>query len=221
MCGRFTLTKPPDIITQHFGLAGDDSWEAFATPRYNIAPTQTIFALRHIEGRRELIPARWGFVPSWAKNSNAPLINARADTLAQKPSFREAFRQRRCLIPADGFYEWQPAGKRKQPWFISLLNQQIFAFAGLWEAWRAPDGTVTPTCTIITTTPNERLASLHDRMPAIIPPAAYDDWLLGDNPAALLTPYPAEAFQFHPVAATVSSPHNDTPECSQAIELAQ
>jgi putative SOS response-associated peptidase YedK len=217
MCGRFTLTKPPDIITQHFGL--NESIEALGTPRYNIAPTQTIVALRHVEGRRELVPARWGFVPAWAKNSNPPLINARADTLAQKPSFREAFRQRRCLIPADGFYEWQPAGKRKQPWFISLLNQEIFAFAGLWEAWRAPDGTLTPTCTIITTTPNQRLASIHDRMPAIIPPAAYDEWLVGDNPAALLAPYPAEAFQLHPVAGTVSSPHNDSPECSQAIEV--
>ncbi|HXR96665.1 MAG TPA: SOS response-associated peptidase [Terriglobales bacterium] len=219
MCGRFTLTKPPDIITQHFGLAGHGGMDALCMPRYNIAPTQTIFALRHIEGRRELIPARWGLIPAWAKNANAPLINARADTLALKPSFREAFRQRRCLIPADGFYEWQPAGKRKQPWFISLVNQEVFAFAGLWEAWRAPDGTLTPTCAIITTTPNERLASIHDRMPAIIPPAAYDEWLVGDNPAALLAPYPAEAFQLHPVAATVSSPRNDSPECNQAVAL--
>ena len=192
-------------------------WE----PRFNLAPTQNVLAIRELAGQRQWCQLRWGLIPSWAKEPKigSSLINARAETVAEKPSFRAAFKRRRCLIPADGFYEWQKtAGPgNKVPHFFTVGQASLFTFAGLWESWRGDDGTTLETCTIITTTPNELLQPLHDRMPVILNRSDYVRWLdpasdpgtLGD----LLVPYPASEMTCRAVGKFVNSAAHEGPEC--------
>ncbi len=176
MCGRFTLRTPAADLMEIFEVAR--SFELVA--RYNIAPTQPVAAVREVAGQRELVQLRWGLLPAWSGASAAgpPMINAGAETAADRSAFRNAFRSRRCLIPADGFYEWQTAeGAPKQPFLITLREERPFAFAGLWERCRAPDNSTVESCTILTTNANDRLKELHDRMPVILPPEHYGPWL--------------------------------------------
>jgi putative SOS response-associated peptidase YedK len=215
MCGRFNQTATGDEVAEAFGL---DDAPALA-PRYNIAPTQVI-AVVGVEpktGRRSLASVKWGLVPRESLGGERGLINARAETAWEKPSFTEAFAHRRCLIPATGFYEWQKIDpKRRQPWLIRLASGQVFAFAGLWEPPVAP--ATTPTCTILTTEPNEVARPIHDRMPVILDPADYARWL---DPAVtipaevrpLLRPFPAAAMTAFPVTTAVNNPVFDDPAC--------
>ena len=222
MCGRITLTADPEIIQMAFAL---DSIPGDYRPRYNIAPTQPVLALTN-EGGREAQYLRWGLIPSWSKDPRigSRLINARAETLAEKPSFRSAFRRRRCVIFADGFYEWQRVGKHKRPMYIRLHEGEPFALAGLWEVWKPPTGDEwLRTCTIITTPPNAFLASIHNRMPAILDRAAVERWLTpGELPPAelmpLLRPYPDEAaLSAYEVSRLINSPANDSPACIEPV----
>ena len=217
MCGRFTLRTPAHRLAQAFGV---DTLPNLR-PRYNIAPTQDIVAVRRTDDRRDLAMLRWGLIPGWAKDATigSRLINARAETVAEKPSFRAAFRQRRCLIAADGFYEWQKAGDGpKQPYFIRLKSDEPFAFAGLWERWRDPAGETVESCTLITTEANETLAPIHPRMPVILPTDAYDGWLdhAVDGAEALLDllrPYPGGEMIAVPITRRVNNVRNDDAAC--------
>jgi len=217
MCGRFTLTVDPAELQDNF--AGYTFPIQFA-PRFNIAPTQPVLAIPN-DGQMRGDFFVWGLIPSWAKDPTmgSRLINARAETLGEKPSFRAAYKYRRCLIPADGFYEWKavPGQKTKIPYFIHLKSRQPFAFAGLWEEWHSPDGSQIRSCTIITTEPNELMATLHNRMPVILPPAAYAEWLdtairTPESMGTLLRPYPADEMAAYPVSTLVNSPQNDRAE---------
>jgi len=187
-------------------------------PHFNIAPTQPVAVVPN-DGRNKLDFFVWGLIPSWAKDPNigSRLINARAETLHEKPSFRTAFRRRRCLVLADGFYEWRQAERGKTPMYIRLASGKPFAFAGLWESWNSPDGSNVLSCTIITTQPNELMATIHNRMPVILPEEAYPIWLESSEAdpqrlTGLLKPYPAEQMQAYPVSPLVNSPKNDLPE---------
>ena len=223
MCGRFALMTSTEQLAMQFDVP-ETAVNALppSVPRYNIAPTQPVAAIRLAEnGQREFTFFRWGLVPSWAKDLNigSRMINARSETVAEKPSFRTAFKRRRCLIPADGFYEWQKQGSGKQPMFIRPVAERPFALAGLWEVWRDPDGSALQTCTILTTTPNELMAPIHNRMPVIVEPEDFDLWLNPEpNPEQglhLLRPYPAEKMTAYPVSTTVNNPRNDVPDCIQ------
>lgn len=216
MCGRFTLTTNLGAIAARFGVT---RFLEEVGPRYNIAPTQPVIVVND-DGSRHLTEMRWGLIPSWAKEPTIGnrMINARAETVATKPAFRAALRKRRCLIPADGFYEWQQVGRRKQPVYITLKTREPFSFAGLWETWTSPDGEEIKTCTIITTEANDLMKPIHDRMPVILTPDAEAVWLdpAIQDPArllALLTPYPSEAMEVYPVSTSVNNPSNDGPEC--------
>jgi putative SOS response-associated peptidase YedK len=205
MCGRYTLFKI-DQILQAFPWIHETPPGLFE--RYNIAPTEGVLAVANNRPDR-IEHFHWGLIPSWAKDRKIGnrMINARAETLAEKPAFRNALRRRRCLVPADGFYEWKkdPGVKTKTPMHIRLKSGDIFAFAGLWETWRSPDGSVIPSCTLITTQPNELMADIHDRMPVILRPEDYQRWLdplerdTGEL-VELLKPYPAAEMQARPVA---------------------
>jgi putative SOS response-associated peptidase YedK len=217
MCGRFTLTVDPADLKEAFGEYGFPS--NFA-PRFNIAPTQPVLAIPN-DGAQKADFFMWGLIPSWAKDPaiGSRLINARAETLAEKPSFRGSFKYKRCLILADGFYEWksQPGSKIKIPHFIHMQDRNPFAFAGLWDNWNSPDGSLVKSCTIITTDPNELMAGLHTRMPVILKPADYEQWLdpaprTPDSLAALLKPYTAAEMAAYPVSTMVNSPANDRAE---------
>jgi putative SOS response-associated peptidase YedK len=217
VCGRFTLKSPPDDLASAFGLDEVPELET----RYNIAPTQDVAVVRRDprhEGRT-LAMLRWGLIPPWAKNPSVGnrLINARAESAADRPSFREAFRFRRALVVADGFYEWKRVGARKQPIHIGLRDRRPFGFAGLWERWRAPDGGTVESCTILTTEPNDLVRPIHDRMPVILPARHHDLWLDPEVVDAgglvpLLGPYPAGEMTAHPVATLVNSPDNEGPD---------
>jgi putative SOS response-associated peptidase YedK len=217
MCGRFTLgATAPDLAAQ-FGLATVPTWR----PRYNIAPTQEVLVIRQpsSQASREARLYRWGLVPSWAKDPaiGNRLINARAETVASKPAFRHAFKERRCLVLADGFYEWHKEGARKQPYHIRLRNGRPFAFAGLWEHWENAEAAI-DSCTLLTTTPNAVMRPLHDRMPVILSAAEYDQWLdcHGQDVEplhAILRPYPGDDLIAYPVSTRVNNPANETPEC--------
>ena len=178
MCGRYRLSRRKQLIQEYFDTTEEVDWE----PRYNIAPTQTVPVIRQDarEPMRRASLMRWGLVPNWAKDVTvgARMINARSETAAEKPAFKELLQRRRCLIPADGFYEWQKTGKSKQPYCFEMVQREPFAFAGLWDSWRTPDGATLETCTILTTTPNQLLADIHDRMPVILPSASYDRGLI-------------------------------------------
>jgi len=190
MCGRFALKTPPARLATHFDLAEVEDF----LPRYNIPPGTDIPVIRHSpEGKRVLHLLHWGLVPHWAKDSSIgnKLNNARGESVAEKPSFREAFKRRRCLIPADGFYEWKAEGKLKQPYYISLNSGDPMAMGGLWESWRTPDGKILRTCCIITTGSNAVMAPIHDRMPVIIAPDDWKAWLEGpvDEVVRMVQPY--------------------------------
>ncbi|MGI9384466.1 MAG: SOS response-associated peptidase [Methyloligellaceae bacterium] len=176
MCSRYSLTSPPEAVRATFGYRGQPNFP----PRYNIAPTQPIPIVRlDPRGQREFVLVRWGLIPSWVKDPKdfATLINARAETAAEKPSFRNAMKRRRCLIPADGFYEWTGARGRKRPFYIHPEDGRVLAFAGLWEHWQGPDGSELESATILTTEANAVVAPLHARMPVILPEDAFDAWL--------------------------------------------
>lgn len=221
MCGRFTLTADESAIQATLPWVHVPEG---MQPRYNIAPTQPVAVVAN-DGRNRLDYFVWGLIPSWAKDPEigSRMINARAETLAEKPSFRSAFRRRRCLILADGFYEWQKTdGGRKVPMYIRLASGQPFAFAGLWENWNSPDGSNILTCTIITTQPNSLMEPIHNRMPVILPPALYPIWLEpGEQDPArlakLLVPYPPEEMSAYAVSPLVNSPHNDSPVLIQPL----
>jgi putative SOS response-associated peptidase YedK len=222
MCGRFTLTVSARVLADLFGV--EDLPDI--RPRYNIAPTQQILVVRGSgEAQPEFGEARWGLIPSWAKDAKlgARMINARAETVADKPAFRSAVRRRRCLIPSDGFYEWHKLAGGKQPYLIRFADGSPFAFAGLWERWHDPDGEAVDSCTIITTTPNEVVAELHDRMPVILPQRHHDEWLRSaavdrDRLDELLQPHPPAGMEAYPVSTRVNSPRNDDPDCVRRID---
>lgn len=210
MCGRFALKSPPAKLVERFGL---DECADF-TPRYNIPPGTDIPVIRQSpEGKRVLHLLRWGLVPHWAKDPSIgnKLSNARGESVAEKPSFRDAFRRRRCLIPADGFYEWKTEGKVKQPYFISLKSGEPLAMGGLWESWRRPDGEILRTACIITTGPNDVMEPIHDRMPVILRTEDWQAWLEAPAEAIqpLVCPYDADAMQAWPVDRRVSRTVDD------------
>jgi putative SOS response-associated peptidase YedK len=222
MCGRFALIESGESLAETFDL---NEVPAVA-PRYNIAPTQPVAAVRLTPHRererqeRELALFHWGLIPSWAKDPSigSRLINARSETAAEKPSFRAAFKYRRCLVPASGFYEWQKVNGRKQPYFFRLEEEGPLAIAGLWEYWQSPDGSEIESVTLLTTQANERVRPVHDRMPVLLAPADYALWL---DPAVqhagelqhLLRPYPAEEMVGYPVSTVVNNPRNEGEAC--------
>ena len=222
MCGRFTMTIDPSHLQEAFPWADipDD-----LPPRYNIAPSQPVAVIPNT-GDNVLSMYKWGLIPSWSKDPaiGDRMINARAETLSEKPSFRNAFRRRRCLILADGFYEWKqiPGMKTKQPVYLRLNPYRPFAFAGLWEIWNAPDGSEVRSCTIITTQPNSLIEPIHNRMPVILPPEVYSQWLAPEDrqPAQLnqlLVPYPSSEMVAFPVSRLVNSPQTDTAELIKPV----
>jgi len=212
MCGRFTLTVSGRVLAELFGVEEAPELD----PRYNIAPSQPVLAARvGSSGEREVVPLRWGLIPSWAEDPSIGnrMINARAEGVASKPSFRSAVRRRRCLIAADGFFEWCKVAGGKQPYLIRFADGRPFAFAGLWERWeKGPDPV--ESCTIITTRPNALVAELHDRMPVILASSHFAEWLTPgpvatDRLEALLAPFPADDMASFPVSRRVNSPAND------------
>ena len=211
MCGRYELHSNPAAIALAFGLAHAPS----VRPRYNVAPMQEVPIVRvSASGSREFVAVRWGLVPRWAKDPaiGSKMINARGETVATKPSFRTAFRRHRCLIPANGFYEWMPvADGRKQPVLIAMKDGSVFAFAGLYERWLTGDGEPLDSCTILTTDANDLLRAVHDRMPVIVPADQYARWLdpAQDGPQALVAPYPSDAMTWWPVSSRVNSVRHD------------
>jgi putative SOS response-associated peptidase YedK len=227
MCGRYRLSRRKQIIEEHFGAtSGEEDW----SPRYNIAPTQPVPIIRQNpkEPVRQISLVRWGLIPSWAKDmsGSASMINARSETAAAKPAFRDALKSRRCLVPADAFYEWQRTGTTKQPFCFEVRDGQLFAFAGLWERWKDPSGTWIKSCSILTTTANAVTSTVHDRMPVILDPSNYDLWLdpgMTNVDAACdpLKPYDAGLMRSYPVSARVNSVANDDAECSAPVEVVQ
>ncbi len=217
MCGRFTLRVMPDQIADLFSVEQMPPLAA----RFNIAPTQPVLAIResYAGSGREATYLNWGLIPSWATDPSigSRMINARAETAAEKPSFRAAFKYRRCLIPADGFYEWQKIGSGKQPQLIGLKGGGLFGFAGLWERWER-EGSAIESCTILTTEPNELLAPIHNRMPVILHPEDYDEWLNREIQKAdpllhLLRSFPGELMAYTPVSTHVNNARNEDPAC--------
>ena len=227
MCGRYKLSRKKQLIEEYFDIAsGEEDW----SPRFNIAPTQPVPVIRQNpkEPVRELSLMRWGLIPAWSKDSSAAasMINARSETAATKPAFRDALKFRRVLIPADGFYEWMRAGKIKQPYCFEVNAGELFAFAGLWERWKDPSGNWVKSCSILTTTPNAVTSAVHDRMPVILHPDSYDLWLdpgMTNLAAAseLLKPFDALLMRYYPVSTRINSVVNDDPECSAPVELEQ
>lgn len=217
MCGRFTLTVDPAELQDTFT---DFIFPSKFAPRFNIAPSQPVLAIPNDETNTADFFI-WGLIPMWAKDPSIGnrLINARGETVAEKPSFRGSFKYKRCLILADGFYEWKasPGKKTKTPYFIHMKDRKPFALAGLWDSWESPDGSSIKTCTIITTEPNELMETLHNRMPVILHPREYGKWLdaspqTPENLLPLIKPYPADNMSAHPVSTMVNKPSNDSPE---------
>lgn len=216
------MSQPAEALVTAFELEAVPSLE----PRYNIAPTQSVATIvrTSAEEKRELRLLRWGLIPGWAKDPaiGARLINARAETVHEKPSFRTALRRRRCLIVADGFYEWQRQENKKQPYYFRLQDKQLFGFAGLWEHWRSPAGEEIDSCTIITTEANELMHPIHNRMPVILDPQDYDLWLdpSVQQPEALqplLDPYSSETMTSYPVSTLVNKPTNNSAELINSL----
>jgi len=218
MCGRYSFTQLAEAIADKFQVKEVPP----LSPRYNIAPTQEIatVSVNSESSDRQFKMLRWGLIPSWAKDAKmgAKLINARAETVAEKPAFRAAFKKRRCLILADGFYEWQTQNGEKQPFYFRLENSEPFAFAGLWEHWEKGEGEPIETCTILTTEANELMCPIHNRMPVILDSKNYEQWL---DPkmvkTELLQPYSTEKMICYPVSRQVNNSKNDRPECIQPI----
>ncbi len=227
MCGRYRLSRRKQIVEEYFGsVSEEEDW----APRYNIAPTQPVPVIcqNPKEPVRELSLMRWGLIPSWVKTASgaASMINARSETASTKPAFRDALKSRRCLIPADGFYEWQRRVKSKQPFCFEVNDGELFAFAGLWDRWKDPSDGWIKTCSILTTIPNAVTSAVHDRMPVILDLDSYDLWLdpgVTDESAAseLLKPYDARLMRCYPVSTRVNHVANDDEACSQRAEPAQ
>ncbi len=212
MCGRYTITSAPEAIRALFRYPEQPNFP----PRYNVAPTQPIPIVRLTEGQRHFALVRWGLLPSWVKDPRefTLLINARGESVIDKPAFRAAMKRRRCLVPADGFYEWKPVGGRKQPYYARLKTGGPLAFAGLWECWTGPNGEEMETAAIVTTTANRRLGEIHDRMPVIVPPEAFDLWLNcaevdAVTASALIAPAPEDMLDLYPVSMAVNRTAND------------
>jgi putative SOS response-associated peptidase YedK len=227
MCGRYRLSKRKQIMEEHFDC---DPWDENWSPRYNIAPTQSVPVIRQHpkEPVRQISTMRWGLIPNWAKNTSiaSGTINAKSETAATKPAFRDPLRLRRCLIPADGFYEWRRTGGAKQPFCFEVKDGELYAFAGLWDGWKDPSGNWIKTCSILTTTPNAVISTVHDRMPVILDPDNYDLWLdpgMQDVVAIseVLKPYDARLMGSYPVSTRVNSVSNDDLECSRPVELVE
>lgn len=219
MCGRFSQKSSPKKVAEKFGV--EEVPALFE--RYNVAPAQAVLAVRDPSGGRETTFFKWGLIPSWAKDPaiGNKLINARSETVTEKPSFREAFARRRCIIPADGFYEWSRTGGRKQPLYFYMRDGEPFGIAGLWERWQGGDGPL-ETCTLLTTEANELLAPYHDRMPVILRPEDYEVWLdAGVRRVEVLTPllrpYPQEEMGAYAVSPLVNNPANDHPRCVEPV----
>jgi len=222
MCGRYSLKTPVERLSEKFQFPKVIPIKL----RYNIAPSQTVAVVRCLpdDSDRKLAMLRWGFIPSWAKfpNSGVQPINAKAETAAELPMFRDAFRRRRCLVPADGFYEWKQEGGRKQPVYVRLKDGEPFAIAGLWEHWEGQDGQVIESCTLLTTEPNDLLAPIHNRMPVILDPKDYAQWLDPDLQQAdrlkpLLQPFSTEQMTAYLVNLRVNNPKHDDPLCLEPI----
>jgi putative SOS response-associated peptidase YedK len=223
MCGRYRASRRKQIIEEHFDAPGEEDWN----PRYNIAPTQPVPVIRQHpkEPRRVFSLMRWGLIPSWSKDTSgaAKMINARSETAHLLPAFRDAKKSRRCLIPADGFYEWSRTGTVKQPFCFEVRDGELFAFAGLWERWRNPAGDWIRSCSILTTTPNAITSQVHDRMPVILDEADYELWL---DPgftdvaalAHMLKPYDASNMRSYPVSSRINQVANDEPACALPTE---
>jgi putative SOS response-associated peptidase YedK len=212
MCGRYTITSAPEAIRALFRYPEQPNFP----PRYNVAPTQPIPIVRLIEGKRQFALVRWGLLPSWVKDPKtfSLLINARGESVTDKPAFRAAMKRRRCLIPADGFYEWKAVGGRKQPYFVRLRSGAPMAFAGLWECWIGLNGEELETAAIITTDANRILAPIYNRMPVIVPPDAFDLWLNcaevdAQTAAALIAPAPDNLLEAYEVSTAVNRTAND------------
>ncbi|HZP62539.1 MAG TPA: SOS response-associated peptidase [Terriglobales bacterium] len=226
MCGRYRLSRRKQIIEEYFESA---PWDEDWNPRFNLAPTQNVPVIRQHpkEPVRQIATMRWGLVPHWAKDASiaASTINAKSETAATRPAFRDPLKFRRCLIPADGFYDWSRKGKAKQPFCFEVNDGELFAFAGLWDGWRDASGQWIKTCSILTTTPNAVTSAVHDRMPVILDRESYDLWL---DPGVtnvqvvseLLKPYDARLMRCYPVSSRVNHVANDDAECSRPVEFA-
>jgi putative SOS response-associated peptidase YedK len=236
MCGRFVSATPPDELARYFGA--EPVAEAHLEPSWNVAPTKDVYVIVETGGVRQVDAFHWGLVPFWAKSPAAgnKMINARAETLADKGAYRRAFAKRRCIIPADGFYEWEKPGPdapapskgkkaKKQPWYIHRPDGEPLAFAGMWEVWRGPDGDGSDhlrSTTIITGAPNKKMAAIHDRMPVILPPDAWSTWLDRDQHdldllGKLLVPAPPQILTLHPVSTDVGNVANDSPHLVDGV----
>ena len=219
MCGRFVIELSPGLVAGFFGLTEIPDLPT----RYNVAPTQLVPAIREAtDGSRRLSMMRWGLVPSWAKDIGDGLINARSETVSEKPSFRQTVRRRRCIIPASGFYEWQKVEKLKVPYYLRMVDSSPMPFAGIWEAWCSPDGQVLESCAILTTSANAKVAPIHDRMPVILDPAGFSLWLDRqvhevDKLAGLFVPYPADRLEAYRVTMLVNNPAYDDAECIEPL----
>ena len=222
MCGRFTRKENMQRLAEKLGL----KVIPLLSPRYNIAPSQLVACVRTNpeSEEREFMELKWGLVPSWANDTSIgnKLINARGETVAEKPAFRKAFKQQRCLVLADGFYEWKREGKTKQPYYIRFKDGRIFAFAGLWERWEKQEPAL-ETCALITTAPNTLMEPIHNRMPVILPEQSYASWLSPSLTntiylSGLLDPYPAEDMEAFPVSPMVNNPRHEDPRCIHPLE---
>ena len=219
MCGRYTLKTPVDSLVEAFEIK---EYPSFITPNYNVAPTQEVAAVVEKDDKTKLEILHWGLIPSWARDPaiGNKMINARAETVPKKPSFRSAFKKRRCLVLADGFYEWQKTDDGKQPYHIKMQDDSPFAFAGLWETWK--NGEEIRSCTIITTDANDLMSEIHHRMPVILHPEDYAMWLDPDfdekEPlTSLLKPYPADTMEAYAVSRRVNKPSNNEPSIFESV----
>ena len=227
MCNRYRLTQSKAYLAERF-QAEDESGEIEDRPRYNIAPTQPVITVRIEHGKkiRHLATMRWGLIPSWAKDISigTKTLNARSETVTATPAFRESILTKRCLIPANGFYEWKAMGSVKQPYCFEVGEGEIFAFAGLWDEWKSPDGEIIESCTVLTTGPNSVVADLHDRMPVVVAPDKYDLWLDPDvidfeAIRGILKPYDANLMRRYPVSMKLNNSRIDNAESASPVVL--
>ena len=219
MCGRYVIVSTPEAIRKLFGYPEQPNFP----PRYNVAPTQPIAIVRMADGGRHFALVRWGLIPAWVKDPRgfSLVINARGESVLDKPAFRNAMKRRRCLFPADGFYEWKRAGESKQPYFVRLKSAQPLAFAGLWESWIGPNGEEQETAAIVTTTASSSIAHIHDRMPVIVPPDAFDFWLDpnvdAQTAAAVIQPARDALIEYYAVSSAVNRTANDSPNLTEPL----
>lgn len=220
MCGRYSITTAPEAMRALFRYKEQPNFP----PRYNVAPTQPVPIVRLVEGERRFALVRWGLIPPWVKDPRnfTLLVNARGESVNEKASFRNAMRRRRCLFPADGFYEWRPEGRGRRPFHVRPKGGGPMAFAGLWETWTGPNGEELETAAIITTNANRTLAAIHERMPVVVPPEAFDLWLDCANvdaktASAMITPAPEDALEAYEISPAVNRVANDSPELIEAV----